>query len=121
MSGLGYNPRTGKTDKLSGAVKKGLISAVRGVGSLFGVNPFTHSGMFGMLGAKQKAEAINKAGLLQGQSQGRTIPKKMTEKEMIKRAQLEASGRRPVFDGGRRSMNKNKIGKVKILPHHDIS
>jgi hypothetical protein len=112
MTGLGYNPRTDTTDKLSGAVKKGFISIARGVGSLFGINPFTHSGMYGMLSYKQKAEARKKAGLLQGKSQGRVIPKKMTETEAIRMGQLEASGRRPVFsqehfkDGGRRSMNK---------------
>ena len=112
MSSLGYNPRTDKTDKLTGAVKKGLVGVVRGVGSLFGVNPFTHSAMFGMLDYQHKAQERKKAGLLQGKSQGRKIPKKMTETEAIRMGQLEASGRRPVFsqehfkDGGRRSMNK---------------
>jgi len=127
MSGLGYNPRTDKTDKLSGAVKKGLVGVVRGVGTLFGVNPFTHSGMFGMLDYQNKAQKRKEAGLLQGKSQGRVIPKKMTETEAIRMGQLEASGRRPVFSqehfkkGGRRSMNQNKKGKVKTLPNHDIS
>lgn len=127
MSSLGYDPRTDKTDKLTGAVKKGLVGVVRGVGSLFGVNPFTHSGMFGMLDYQHKAQKRKEAGLLQGKSQGRVIPKKMTETEAIRMGQLEASGRRPVFSqqhfkkGGRRSMNQNKKGKVKILPHHDIS
>jgi len=127
MSGLGYNPRTDKTDKLTGAVKKGLVGVVRGVGTLFGVNPFTHSGMFGMLDYQNKAQKRKEAGLLQGKSQGRVIPKKMTETEAIRMGQLEASGRRPVFSqehfkkGGRRSMNQNKKGKVKTLPNHDIS
>jgi|TARA_R100000081_G_C4766793_1_gene143203 hypothetical protein len=127
MSGLGYNPRTDKTDKLSGAVKKGLVGVMRGVGTLFGINPFTHSGMYGMLDYQHKEQKRKEAGLLQGKSQGRVIPKKMTETEAIRMGQLEASGRRPVFSqehfkkGGRRSMNKNKKGKVKTLPHHDIS
>lgn len=103
---LGYDPRTDTVDKLSGGIKKGLISITRGVGSLFGINPFTHSGMFGMLSAKQKREARDKAGLLQGKRQGMKIPKRMTEKEAIRLGQLEASGRRPQFDGGRRGMKK---------------
>lgn len=109
---LGYDPRTDTTDKLSGAMKKGFINVVRGVGNLFGINPITHSFVFNQLDYKQKAEEIKREGLLQGKSQGRVIPKRMTQKEAIKMAQLEASGRRPVFsqehfkDGGRRSMNK---------------
>lgn len=124
---LGYDPRTDTTDKLTGAVKKGLVGVVRGVGSLFGINPFTHSAMFGMLDYQHKAQERDKAGLLQGKRQGMKIPKRITETEAIRMGQLEASGRRPVFSqehfkkGGRRSMNQNKKGKVKILPHHDIS
>lgn len=120
---MGYNPRTDKSDKLSGGFKKGFNTIARGIGSVFGINPFTHSGMFGMLSAKQKAEERKKAGLLQGKRQGMKIPKKMTETEAIRMGQLEASGRRPVFSqehfkkGGRRGMKKpNGNGKKKIQP-----
>ena len=135
---LGYDVATDSYDPLTKTFKKGISAIARGEGSLFGINPFTSSYAQANMEARNKTRAREKkAGLEREGLKGDLVRdthtgkishmsnlkkgKTITEQEAIRQAQLQASGRRPVFDGGRRSMNKNKKGKVKILPHHDIA
>ncbi len=136
---LGYDVATDSYDPLTKTFKKGISAIARGVGSLFGINPFTSSYAQANMEARDKIREREKAlGLeregLKGEfvrdtktgkishksnlKKGKTI----TDKQAIKDAMTpyKGAGRRPNFDG-RRKMNKNKKGKVKILPHHDIA
>jgi|TARA_R110002012_G_C11232326_1_gene564196 hypothetical protein len=121
---LGYDVATDSYDPLTKSLKKGMSSIARGIGSLFGINPFTSSYAQANMEARNKSRAREKAAGLEREGlKGDLVKdtttgkishmsnlkkgKRITEKEAIKQAQLQASGRRPVFDdGGRRSMNK---------------